>query len=165
MKKIFLTGKIQIGKSTVVDKVISAWDGTVTGFRTWFGDDRGSPDRFLYISDVYKKRICKAVRFESGRPKEIFFESFNNFGAGLINETGDSRLIIMDELGRFESRADIFKSAAMQKLDNDTPVLGVLRLDSYGWLDDIRAHPNVCVIEVTEENRDELPETVLSILC
>lgn len=165
MNKIFLTGTIQIGKSTVVDKVIGAYPGMLGGFRTWFGADRNMPNRFLYISDVYKTRVREAVRFEDGVVKEIYLDSFNEFGTGLLHSPPEAGIIIMDELGRLEGRAEAFKAAVMKALGAETPILGVLRHDARGWLEDIRAHPDVRIIEVTQENRNGLPEEVLSALC
>lgn len=165
MNKIFLTGDIHIGKSTVVDNVISAYPGNITGFRTWFGADRELPDRFLYISDVHRTRIQRAVRFEDGSAKETFTKSFDEFGAGLIKASPETGLIIMDELGRLESRAEYFKAAVMKALQGKAPILGVLRQNAHGWLEEIRANPDILILEVTEENRNRMPEEILKLLC
>lgn len=37
------------------------------------------------------------------------------------------------------------------------PVLGAVRQDAMGWLEDIRNHPKVQLITVTEQNRNDLP--------
>ena len=39
----------------------------------------------------------------------------------------------------------------------DVPVLGAIRQDALGWLEDIRNHPKVQLITVTEQNRNDLP--------
>ena len=43
-------------------------------------------------------------------------------------------------------------------MDGSTPILGVVREDAMGWLEEIRRHPGVQLIPVTVENRDRLPE-------
>jgi nucleoside-triphosphatase len=45
MKHIFLTGEIQIGKSTVIKKTLTLLKLEYGGFCTYFGSDRPSPCR------------------------------------------------------------------------------------------------------------------------
>ena len=63
----------------------------------------------------------------------------------------------MDELGFLERGALAFQCAVLDALDEDTPVLGVVRQGASGWLDALRRHERVEEITVTEENRDTLP--------
>lgn len=67
-------------------------------------------------------------------------------------------LILMDECGSLESEALDFQKEIIHTLNGDKPVLGVVKLASKGWTDKIRNHPNVIMITVTKENRNDLPE-------
>ena len=74
--------------------------------------------------------------------------------------TGTPTLWVMDECGRLERDALDFQRAILEKLEGDTPVLGVVREGFPGWTKAVAAHPNVVLVAVTEDNRDALPELI-----
>ncbi len=166
---IFLTGNVQIGKSTVIDKVLAQFNGKIGGFRTAFGTDRNEADRWLYMWDAADApkldETHGVVRFIARSP-EVFLSRFNEIGGNAIRQAQkeNAALILMDECGRFEGDAAEFQSELFAALDGKIPVLGVIRYNAKGWLDKIRSHPNVTVLTVTEENRDELPAQILTML-
>ena len=50
---IFLTGTVQIGKTTVIDKTLALLGVTAGGFRSYFGADRHCPSHhYLYMSSA-----------------------------------------------------------------------------------------------------------------
>ena len=55
-----------------------------------------------------------------------------------------------------------FQRAVLEKLEGDTPVLGVVREGFPGWTKAIVTHPNVELITVTEDKRDALPALLLA---
>lgn len=161
MKHIFLTGKIQVGKSTVIQKTLQLLNVKHSGFRTYFGADRSNPNRCLYISNASLPAIYDeasvVARFTPVPPPEIFPERFDVLGSEYIKDavkTAD--LIVMDELGNLENSALRFQNAVLDALDGDVPILGVIKLSASGWLDEIRSHPKVRMELVTEENRNKL---------
>lgn len=161
--KIFLTGEIQVGKSTIIAKTLKLLQITPGGFRTYFGLDRGSPDRLLYMNSaaelpIYKKKNA-VVKFAKGKPPLVLTEKFDVFGGELIRQArANSKLILMDECGNFERDALAFQKEILDSLDSNIPVLGVIKLDSHGWTDKIRIHPKVKLLTITKENRDALPQ-------
>jgi nucleoside-triphosphatase len=164
MRNLFLTGPCGVGKSTVIDNVLAAYPGEVYGFRTWFGPDRAEPEHHLYLSDALKYMALPAVRYENGAIAEVLLGCFNGYGHALLDGAGERGLILMDELGRLESMAEAFQAAVFRALDGPASVLGVIRFDAHGWLDEIRARPDVELLQVTEENRDDLPRQILELL-
>lgn len=162
MVHIFLTGEIQVGKSTVIDKTIHLLHRSVGGFKTYFGSDRELENRLLYMNsaalpNVYTEENA-VVRFREGCSPTVLTEKFNCYGTELIRcAKKNADIIIMDECGNLEQQAGIFQQEIMDALDGDIPVLGVLKLTSKGWTERIRNHPNVTIVVVTKENRNELP--------
>lgn len=165
MTHIFLTGEVQIGKSTVLDRTMELLGWPVGGFRTGFGSDRGRTDRWLYLWDAsgppVRDEAHGVVHFTDRKP-ETFLERFNTLGGGALRrarETG-AKLILMDECGRFEGDAAEFQREIFKTLNGDVPILGVVRQGYSGWLDDIRSHPKVTLLTVTGDNRDVLPDQI-----
>jgi nucleoside-triphosphatase len=159
---IFLTGDIQIGKSTVIRKTLALLQADFGGFCTYFGPDRENPDRRLYIRDaalppVYDEDHMIA-RFYPARPPQVFPEVFDRLGVKFIREGQKSkRLILMDECGRLERDALAFQNEVLGALDGKTPVLGVVAKSAGDWADRIRRHPKVRLITVDSDNRNSLP--------
>lgn len=163
---IFLTGEIQIGKSTVIAKTLEFLNISYGGFKTYFGPDRGSADRCLYLNsaaepDNYSTEN-RVVQFKKEAWPLVLTEKFNSTGAELIKTARENAdLIVMDECGNFEQGALDFQRELITTLDQNKPVLGVLKLASSGWTDLIRNHQKVKLITVANQNRDELPKILV----
>jgi nucleoside-triphosphatase len=166
---VFLTGQVQIGKSTVIQKTVSLLGLSVGGFRSGFGGDRGEPERWLYLWDAADAPAYDqdhgVVRFTAGGT-QVFPDRFDRLGGGALHRARQGRagLILMDECGRFEGQAARFQQEIFAALEENTPVLGVVRQGFSGWLDAIRSHPKVTLLTVTAENRDALPRQAAQLL-
>jgi len=166
---IFLTGEIQVGKSTVITRTLSVLDIKSGGFRTCFGPDRESPDRLLYMNSATEPQVYDlknaVVRFTKGKPAQVLPNKFDILGTELIRSArANKKLIIMDECGSLEQDALVFQKEIMDCLDDNIPVLGVVKLSSCGWTDLIRNHYKVKLLTVTRENRDTLPQIIVNLL-
>ena len=87
--------------------------------------------------------------------------AFDRLGEFLLRSLPGKDLILMDELGPNEAKAYGFQRAVEQALDSGIPVYGILQMADSEFLDRIAARDDVCVITVTEENRDSLPRQLL----
>ncbi len=158
---IFLTGEIQVGKSTVIMRTLSRLEIIPGGFKTYFGSDRRSPDRRLYMNPAAEtksfNRANSVACFYADRPPQAFSDVFDTYGVTLIQGATSNKLIMMDECGSLESDALLFQKEVIAALEGSIPILGVVKLNSQGWTDRIRTHPRVRLITVTKFNRDGLP--------
>ncbi len=167
---IFLTGPVQIGKSTVLRRFLSANPALRPGgFATKNVPSAADGSvREVYIlppvwteADLLPSRV--AARCADGvwerRP-----EVFDEVGTALLAAPGPFDLLLMDELGRLELGAAAFRAAVLSALDGPVPVLGVVKPERNPFLDAVRAHPQTLVLEVTAENRDGLPAQIGALL-
>lgn len=81
--------------------------------------------------------------------------------AALRQGMKSSELIIIDEIGRMEMYSSLFKAAVNNALDSSVPVLGVIQMKAGPFLDSIRGRDDATVIQVTPDNREELPGRLL----
>ena len=114
-----------------------------------------------YVVDVPS---IKANAIPSIDPSIPVDESSKNVGVTLV---------LLDEIGKMEMHCDGFLETVHKCLDSDNCiVLGTLPTPRYGHIfqavEDIRARPDVTVVYVTKQNRDELrgqvKEAVISAL-
>lgn len=163
---VFLTGAIQSGKSTIIDKVIKKENYQVMGFRTRKDENN---DVYMYAAGMdLEQARCeenKVGSFVSGSMTG-FTGRFNALGKKYLAFPEDmacgkhSTLIIMDEIGRLEKDAEEFRDAVLQVLDGEISVLGVVRQGLPGWCSMIADRNDVRIIEVRDENREWLPALI-----
>lgn len=169
---IFLTGEIQVGKSTLIRKTLAALPPLrLTGFRTVTVSDVPGALGSVYIlgaeeaplRDRPDRRVM--LRYGVGRDAERFPEVFESAGLALLQGAETGELILMDEIGKAEDAAPRFCARVRELLDGPTPILGVLRQEGETPLQQfIRRHPAVEIITVTRENRDELVGDLTALL-
>ena len=107
------------------------------------------------------KHILASVTDSKFVPSENVVHVFDVWGSEVLNNSGKCSVIVIDELGFLESGAHIFQQAVMKRLAGEIPILGIVRAMQTEFLDTVRAHRNVVVLEVTAKNREEVLERLL----
>lgn len=162
---LFLTGEIQVGKSTLLRKVLAGLGGPAGGFQTrWHG--RG-PGATLHLSPwgsdpVWDVESRAAIREAQGPPR-VLPGAFDRLGPALLSPASAGGTV-MDELGYLEGDAPRFQAAVLARLASTRPVLGVLKPRHTPFLDAVRGTPGVEVVAVTRENRDTLAPALIRAL-
>ena len=169
-KHIFLTGEKQIGKSTIITKLIEALvnkDLRVNGIRSIseFEDD---------VRKVYLVPINAGI--EDYNSKVLVGECvnhhitmkntdvFDNEGTSIINSArNNADIIIIDEIGKMEKDASCYANQIISLLEqDDIKVIGVIQNMACGTLADyIRDNNKIEMIEVNIDNRDEIVGRIL----
>jgi nucleoside-triphosphatase len=166
-----LTGEIQIGKSTAINRWLQQHSGMkLGGFRTIASPKNADGSDGIHIVPASgntefteENRVLWRSGEYNSRELKTFPEIFDTVGVSLLKNSDGSDLILMDEIGFSEDKAEKFHAAVLERLDGDIPVLGVVGIhhEYQGILiGKIKAHPKVRVITVTKENRDTIPEEI-----
>lgn len=162
---IFLTGSIQVGKSTIINQVLKELGLIPGGFRTFSGPFAdGSRDLYIAPAGAENPLMDDAHRvgrrFGLGR-FQVYPQAFDEAGVDILAQGRGFPLILMDEIGFMESAAPSFQQAVLKVLSGDIPVLGVLRLADTPFISQIRAHSKVSLLLVEADNRADIYEQVL----
>ena len=165
---IFLTGAIQVGKSTIIRKVLSQSGMVADGFMTyWEAGDDGEQKLFLSQFGLDSRADERyLIEYDRGRKiesKKSIEKAFDSYGSSILENSGKCDIIVMDELGFLESGAALFQQAVLRHVSGDVPILGVIKPAQTEFLDGIRTHAKVKVMEVTVKNRDEVRKSVLEL--
>ncbi|MDR1953314.1 MAG: nucleoside-triphosphatase [Clostridiales Family XIII bacterium] len=164
-EKIFLTGERNVGKTTAIDRFIADAGIAPGGFSTVARDlsTDANEDRIYIVP--YGDELSEQVNIPpvASRNKQnmtftAYPDVFDTHGARILRESRGAELIVMDELGFMESEALVFQKEVFRLLDTDRPVLGVVKARHTPFLDDVRSHVAVTVLEVTKGNRDSIPD-------
>ena len=164
-RHLFLWGKPQVGKTTLIDRLLAGHpDWQVKGIRSYtdygLAAQRATP---VYIEPVHacgwyaKENALAGLRGPGGRKGNP--QVFDELGVRILRDSRRADLILLDELGTMENLAMAYQKTALELLDAQTPVLGVVKRDQTPFLEAVRRHPAVSLLEITPENRERrLPE-------
>lgn len=158
IRHVFLTGEKQVGKSTLLQKILAQYDGTVGGFYTVRTNE--------FLGNRYSVHLIRAGENHKMTKENFLFlcgdrdamveRRFDLLGCQALQDAKSCSLIVMDELGPHEERAEKFGEAVTELLDGDVPIIGVLQKTAGCCWSQIAAHPAVKIVEITKENRDTL---------
>ena len=160
-KHLFLTGEKQVGKSTLLRRLIEAKSLDCTGFETRAfyidGERRGFTLHARADMPPHENDCICCVRIAERKSVPIL-PVFEENGVRILKNSlvSSSTFLLMDELGKLEKEASLFIAEVVSCLDSDKRVLGVLQKCSAAHIAAIAARDDVTVLEVTEENRDQL---------
>lgn len=166
---IFLTGDINIGKTTIIQKFLETYSGSIGGFRTV--RIHTDEDEFfgVYLLDVKNKDESFLKKNKAGdcfpdKSLISYEEVFETLGVEILSFETYPSLIIMDELGKLESNAIKFQKKVHECLNSHTNVLGIIKNKHSSFLDSVRNRDDVTVLSVTQENRDLMTSKITELL-
>ena len=157
-----------MGKSTLVSSVLDSVGLKYSGLRSVSVFDENN-DRNVYLvpadggnnEPAVLAGVCSNRHITERHP-----EVFDDVGCRLLEFDDDTKLVVIDEIGNMERDAERYSDRILALLNrNDIRILGVLQKKADSPLAEaIRKHPNIRMIEVTEENRDALVSEIIGLL-
>lgn len=161
MRKVFLTGRPRCGKSTLLQKALHTFNYAVGGFAMQRLLDRGDTWAFRLLDlshEPYITHLESNQKYDDIAIYRISAEKwagnpevFDGKGRKSLIKCLDSpRLVIMDELGIFEKDALDFQASVFAILDSSVPVLGVIKAKSNPFLDKVREHKSVEILNFAD---------------
>lgn len=163
-KNIFLTGAPSSGKTTVIKKVIAKLPFPANGFYTEEERRSGKRTGFVLHSLDGKKGYLAHQDISSQFHIRRYGVSIDNIEEIAIPSIRpvDNHIIILDEIGKMECFSPKFIEAARKALDSPNIVVGTITLGGSEAIVDIKNRNDITIIEVTPENRDQLPEQIVA---
>ncbi|MFQ5730246.1 MAG: nucleoside-triphosphatase, partial [Waddliaceae bacterium] len=161
-KNIFLTGAPSSGKTTVIKKVIAALPVPAKGFYT--EEERvGKRVGFMMHTLDGKQGYLAHQDIPSEfhiRRYGVNIENIETIAVPAITPV-DRQIIILDEIGKMECFSTKFIEAATQALNSPNIVVGTITFGGTEFILRVKEREDIEIIEVTHENRDQLPEIIV----
>ncbi|MDX1632451.1 MAG: nucleoside-triphosphatase [Thermoanaerobaculia bacterium] len=164
---LLLTGRPGVGKTTVLRRVAeSLGDRRLAGFYTEeIRDERGHRRGFRGIPFAGGEERTIASTEISGGPRVskygVDVEAVDRLVEETLIDVDDAHLVLLDEIGKMECHSEEFVEAVKVLLEGDLPLVATVAGRGGGFMARVREHSDAELVEVTKENRDELPERVM----
>ena len=154
---VFLTGNVQVGKSTAIKRFLEKENISPLGFTTHL--DRSTGLLTIKIIGKDGDREIKAAAPIGGSRPVPDIKAFDRAGKMLTDmDTSDCDMLIMDELGFMERDAHVFTDAVPAMLDRGIRTVGVLRNKPDGpFWDMLHERDDTVILTVDEEKQGRYP--------
>jgi nucleoside-triphosphatase len=165
--KIFITAKPRSGKSTAIKEIVSQ-----------IGIDKC---KGFYTEEIRKNNKRIGFRIKTLDGKEGILASldskselrYGRYGlnietfeelclSSIENDLDDSKVIIIDEVGPMEIHSEKFKALLESIIKKPCIVIGTIYYRDFPWIDEFKKSEEIEVIELSLENRNDIPGRVLA---
>ena len=159
-QRVLLTGRPGSGKTTLIKRVLNEVPRRFGGFYTEEIRDHGARVGFKVVALEGGEAVFAHVDFTT--PERIGkyrldLSALEAVGVNAIRKAVQGeRLIVIDEIGPMEIRSAPFREAVADALDSELPILATIFLRSLPFTDTIKSRPDVVLIEIRPNNRDQL---------
>jgi len=167
-RTILLAGRPGVGKTTVIKRVVDVLGGEAGGFYTEEIRQGGRRLGFKIITLEGEEGVLAHVDIK-GAPRVskygVNVKDLEEVGvAALRRAIEERRYVVIDEIGKMELYSQEFRRAVVEALESEKVVLGTAMAGPHGWVDTLKARPQVTVLTVTEGNREGIAQQILDML-
>ena len=164
-KNILITGVPGIGKTTLINKISDKLkDYHSVGFFTTEIREEGIRKGFELVSLDGRRGILSHTEIKSpyrvGKYK-VDVRGFEDFLVSIPFLGSETKLIIIDEIGKMECLSDKFKNLVRQIFDSDKMLIATIALKGEGFIANLKNRGDVKLFELTHGNRDSLLPEIL----
>ena len=160
MPKILLTGRPGCGKTTLIKRVVKEVALPAGGFYTEEIRERGGRIGFKIITLEGEEAVFARVDFKTPERLGKYgldLSALETMAVAALRTAARARqLVVIDEIGPMEIRSAIFRDAVNEVLESGAPVLATITARSFPFTDAIKKRPEITMIEVRPNNRDQL---------
>ncbi len=161
MKKAYLlTGGPGVGKTTIIKQALCNLEGKAGGFYTEEIRIGGARQGFRIVTLEGEGAILAHIDISSPYRVSKYgvdIEGLERVGVSALKQaTRGCALVVIDEIGKMELFSPSFREAVIEAIDSGKRVLGTIMLSSHPWANQVKRHPNVAVIPLTRENREQV---------
>jgi nucleoside-triphosphatase len=165
-KNILLTGLPGVGKTTLIKKLSEKLsDLHPVGFYTEEIREGGVRKGFGLISLDGKRGLLSHMEINSpyrvGKYR-IDVKGFEDFLGGILFLNPETRLIIIDEIGKMECFSQKFTRMTKDILSSEKMLIATVALKGGGFIEEIKGRDDIKFFEMTKNNRGSLLSEILS---
>jgi nucleoside-triphosphatase len=165
-RRILLTGLPGSGKTTVVCRLAGLLAGrSLAGFHT--EEIRDAGQRVGFRATTLSGHSCVLAHVRLGGPHRVgrYGVDIHAFEELVLPElVRPCEVMLIDEIGRMECYSSAFTEMVGKLLDAGRPLVATVALRGGGIIAEAKNRPDVEVWQVTQANREELPQRLADLL-
>lgn len=166
MTRLLITGRPGSGKTTVVRAaadLLRTRGRDVRGFTTEELREGARRVGFAVESLSGERRVLAHVDLP-GPPRVgrygVDLAAFESIALGALSDVAPRQLVLMDELGKMELASGDFCERVKELFDSDADIVATVHRYRHPLTDALKRRPDTELIEVSQANREDLPELI-----
>jgi nucleoside-triphosphatase len=167
-KTILLTGRPGNGKTTLIRRVLARLARPAGGFYTQEIREAGRRMGFDILTLDGERSILAHVDISSKHRISKYGVDLSALETlaipSMLDAVEHNKLVVIDEIGPMEILSPEFRQVVLDILGKSASVLGSIVWRSTPFTDQIKSRPDITLLEVTPENREELVEVILELV-
>jgi nucleoside-triphosphatase len=166
MKQVYLlTGRPGTGKTSLIKRIVSQVKGKAGGFYTEEIRSGGTREGFRLITLDGQQAVLAHIDIDSPYKVSKYgvdISGLERIGIpALFQAAEQGHLVVIDEIGKMELLSAAFKEAVSRLIESDARVLGTIMFNHNPWADAIKRQPQVELVTVTRDNRQQVLNALL----
>ena len=159
MKRAWLlTGSPGVGKTSVIRQAVTRLEAG--GFYTEEIRESGERQGFKLVTLDGKSAMLARVDLKSTHrvgKYGVDIAGLESVGvAALRRAIQEEPVVVIDEIGKMELFSEAFRQAVLEALESGKKVLGTIMLKSHPWADEIKRRPEVNLVWLSRDNRQQV---------
>ena len=160
---IFITGQRNKGKSTLVKEIVEFFQWDIAGYQTIPYQNHGIGWSYC-MQNIMTQEQMPISCFCHGHMQGLS-ETFDTFGVECLKMAIQSqRVVVMDEIGRFERHSIQFLSMIHTLLDSSCLVLAVLKAEPIDYIESMKKRTDSLVVDLDQISYHEAKHKIISVL-
>lgn len=160
VKNILLSGQPEVGKTTLIMKILAELPFKARGFYTQEIRDKGVRKGFKIRTLDGREGVL--AHMDSPSPQRVSkygvnVEEFERIGVKVLEEALEQGSpVVIDEIGKMELYSKRFRETLLKVLDRSPLVIATIGQQREPFIERVKSRPDVAILAVTLENRDSL---------
>jgi nucleoside-triphosphatase len=164
---ILISGLPGVGKTTLIRKLVKHLaEHNPAGFYTEeIRDAQGTREGFRLVTLCGRQLVLSHIRHPGPYRVSRYgvdVHGFEQLLAELDLRHAQSRLIMIDEIGKMECLSRKFEEEVTRLMDAPNVLVATVALKGEGFIRQVKNRPDCRLVTVTRENRDSLVNNLLS---
>ncbi len=159
MKRVWLlTGPPGVGKTSVIRQAVTRIEAG--GFYTDEIRESGERQGFRLVTLDGKSVMLAHTGFQSSHKVGKYgvdIAGLESVGVVAVRQAIQEKpVIVIDEIGKMEIFSEAFRQVVLDSLESGKKVLGTIMLKPHPWVDEIKRRPEVELVWLTKDNRQQV---------